>query len=115
MEKKEEFKNFVKKNPRLIHFVKNDEMSWQKFYEIFDLYGENEDAWKEYIQKEEKNDRVERSSSNFDFFKNLDLDSIQNGISSLQRVLGLLGDISLKDEPIKEEYKPRPLYKHFED
>ena len=47
--KKEEFKEFVKKNPRLITYVKNNEMTWQKFYEMYDLYGETNDIWNEYI------------------------------------------------------------------
>jgi len=116
MEKKEEFKSFVKKNPHLISFVKKGEMTWQKFYEIFDLYGEDEEVWKEYIKKEEPKLENKNTNSNFDFLKNIDLDSIQNGVGSLQRVLGLLGDLSSKDSsPAKEEYKPRPLYKHFED
>jgi len=50
------------------------------------------------------------------FFKALDLDSIQNGISSIQRVLGVFEDLGGKNSGnINDEYKPRPLYKHFED
>ena len=40
--KKDDFKLLVKKNPELIKFVKNNEMTWQKFYEMYDLYGEEE-------------------------------------------------------------------------
>ena len=39
MSKLEEFKNFVKDNPKLINYVKNNEMTWQKFYEMYDIYG----------------------------------------------------------------------------
>ena len=46
----------------------------------------------------------------------MDLDSIQNGVNSLQRVLGVVQDLSGKeDKKPTEEYKPRPIYKHFED
>ena len=50
-------------------------------------------------------------------FKNLDVESIQNGINSVQRVLGLIQEMGSKnkDEVGESEYKPRPLYKHFED
>ncbi len=48
-------------------------------------------------------------------FKNVDLDSIQNGVNSIQRVLGVFQDFNKKDTPTKETYKPRPIYKHFED
>lgn len=131
--KKEEFKEFVKKNPKLIGFVKNDEMTWQKFYEMYDLYGEDESAWKDYINpvKEEKNVIDKETASSVakagisgltlsevvNWFKNVDLDSLQEGIGSVQRVLGVVQDFSKKDntKEVKETYKPRPLYKHFED
>ena len=35
------FKMFVRKNPNLIKYVNNNEMTWQKFYEMYDLYGED--------------------------------------------------------------------------
>ena len=46
---KEEFKTFVKKNPKLIKYVQDGSSSWQKFYEIYDIYGEDENAWKDYL------------------------------------------------------------------
>lgn len=118
MEKKEEFKNFVKRNPSLIKFVKNGEMNWQKFYEIYDLYGEEDGAWDSYL-KVEKKAEVKTSSSVGDFLaflKTIDLDSLQESVSSFQRVLGVFGDLTNKKTDVpKEEYKPRPLYKHFDD
>jgi len=119
MENKEKFKSFVRKNPSLIKYVKNGEMNWQKFYEIYDLYGEEESAWQEYL----RNDETVKTASNsatvgdfFNFIKAIDLDTLQETVSSLQRVLGVFGDLTNKNvEPPKEEYKPRPLYKHFDD
>lgn len=35
MSNKEEFKLFVKSHPELIRYVKNGEMTWQKFYETY--------------------------------------------------------------------------------
>ena len=124
--KKEQFKEFVRKNPRLISYVKNNEMTWQKFYEMYDLYGESEDAWKEYITKEEVKQEVNETvnsgvsgltlSQVVNWFKNVDLDGLQEGIGNVQRVLGVVQDFTKKpEEPEKNTYKPRPLYKHFED
>ena len=39
MDKKEEFKIFARKHPELVSFVKDKSMTWQKFYEIYDIYG----------------------------------------------------------------------------
>lgn len=115
METKEKFKDFVKSNPILLKYVKEGKMTWQKFYEIYDLYGEDKEAWKDYLVKES----TPQTTSSFDlasFIKGLDLDGIQNGVSSLQRVLGLLQDMSSnKSAPQTNNYKPRPIYKHFDD
>ena len=131
--KKEEFKQFVKKNPKLIKYVKNNEMTWQKFYEMYDLYGNDESVWKDYIGASEKkiiqNNNIETStkagisgltlSEVVNWFKNVDLDGLQEGIGNVQRVLGVVQDFSKKDNnqtnSAKQTYKPRPLYKHFED
>lgn len=116
MTKKEEFKEFVKKNPKLVKYVKEGNSSWQKFYEIYDLYGEDKDAWKDYLPV--ATTTASLGITDFmNWFKNIDLDSFQNGVSSLQRVLGVVQDLSGKDSNSKptEEYKPRPMYKHFED
>lgn len=127
--KKEEFKEFVRNNPKLISFVKNNEMTWQKFYEMYDLYGSEESVWKDYIgEKNVENKAVENSvktgvagltlSEVVKWFKNVDLDGIQEGIGNVQRVLGVVQDFSKKDssnQSIQSTYKPRPLYKHFED
>ena len=34
--KKEQFKNFARIHPELVEYIKNGEMTWQKFYEIYD-------------------------------------------------------------------------------
>lgn len=112
MTKKEEFKLFVKKNPVLLKHVKNGTMTWQKFYEIYDLYGTDENAWKDYLKV------GVAATSAFDFasmFKNIDLDSIQKGVNSLQRVVGVFQDMGNNKKTKPEKNKPRPLYKHFDD
>jgi hypothetical protein len=120
MSKKQEFKNFVKENPSLIRHVKDNNMTWQKFYEIYDLYGSEHDTWNEYIKKEEsieESGNPETDASDLlGMFKNINLDSVQNGVNNLGRVVGLLGELTGKEgAAAKDTYKPRPLYKHFED
>ena len=126
--KKEEFKEFVKNNPKLVTYVKNNEMTWQKFYEMYDLYGESNDIWKDYIEKnniQEQQERVEKNIKTgvsglalnqvVNWLKNVDLDGLQEGIGNVQRVLGVMQDFTKKDKVDQPTYKPRPLYKHFED
>ena len=84
-------------------------MTWQKFYDMFDLYGPDNSVWDKYLTNSVA------TADALSWIKNIDIDAFQNGINSLQRVVGLLQDFSIKDDKPKDEYKPRPLYKHFED
>lgn len=111
-----EFKEFVKKNPGLVKYVRNNQMTWQKFYEMFDLYGEDNEVWKEYLETKAAID----STAGFDlisWLKNIDIDAFQENINSVKRVVGVLQDLSSKDNNTSttSDYKPRPIYKHFED
>lgn len=121
MDKKEEFKEFVRQNPKLLKFVKSGEMTWQKFYEIYDMFGQEEDAWKDYLTVGVGSSATTASAFSFndmiDWLKNINFDSVQTGIGNLQRVIGMVQDFTNKEtkETPKEEYKPRPLYKHFDD
>lgn len=122
MDKMTSFKEFVKENPILVKYVKNDNMTWQKFYELFDLYGRDDNVWKDYLNNEPKEEVVKEASTTLGFadilgwFKNVDVNSLQENINSVSRVLGVLQDLGKSDnDNIKPEYKPRPLYKHFED
>ena len=125
MDKKDEFKNFVRENPRLIKFVNNGEMTWQKFYEMYDMYGKDENIWADYIKEAVVAATVAGAATTstgisfndvMNWVKGIDLDSVQSGINNIQRVVGMVQDFAKKDnKPEKEEYKPRPIYKHFED
>lgn len=118
MNKKEEFKLFASRHPELVHYVKTGDMSWQKFFEIYDIYGENEAAWKDYFTI-----NVESSSSNLngiaDKLKNIDMNSIQEHIKTAQKALNLVSELTSKGssgiESVKGPVTPRPLNKFFED
>lgn len=114
---KETFKVFVKKNPALVRHVNSSDMSWQKFYEMYDMYGEDNEVWNTYLKPEKKVEKTPTNISDFmNYFKNMNVDSVQESIGSIQRVLGVLGDLSTKsDTPAKPTYEPKPIYKHFDD
>ena len=125
MTKIDEFKEFVKKNPSLLKSIKTGDMTWQKYYEMYDMYGEDKNVWNDYLGNKTKETTKEATvlTGNamldlLNMFKNIDLDSLQTGIGNVQRVLGFIQDLGKKDTPTdtkKTEYKPRPIYKHFED
>lgn len=102
---KEDFKNFVSKHPILIEKVKKEETSWQKLYEIYNLYEEDETAWEPYIkQPNDSNvdfENIFGSSSVVNtvssYLKNVDMNQVQSGITNIQKVLGLVSDLFIKE------------------
>ena len=122
MAKMDDFKSFVKKNPNLINYVKNETMSWQKFYELYDLYGEDENIWEEYLgSSSASSNKVEKKSTSrfsdiLDMAKNIDANKLQDSISSVQKAIGLIGDMFIKDKGTDTNaYTPRPIYSKFDD
>ena len=106
---KNEFKEFVRNNPNLIKYVNEGKKSWQDFYELFSLYGTSSSVWDDYL-----NSSVTHSFDFSSWLKGIDLDSVQESINSIQRVLGVVQDFTNKDSST-EIYEPRPMYKHFDD
>ena len=76
--KNDEFKKFVRNNPQLINYVKSNQMTWQQFYEIYDLYGENDNIWNDFKNNSSENN----SDSNIinDSLKFIEFKKFLNGI-----------------------------------
>ena len=119
--KQEEFKNFVRTKPELIKYVQNGEMTWQKFYELYDLYGTDESIWNKYILRDRSG--VEDSISKItNMVKNVNVDSIKNHINTAQKAIDFVSDLTKKnpnsniaENLTKGPVSPRPLNKFFED
>ena len=63
MSKKEEFKNFILNRPELIDYVESNKTTWQKLYEIYDLYGKDSDVWNKYKNTKKAKIVSKKSSS----------------------------------------------------
>ena len=123
---KENFKNFVRNNPNLAKHVNNDEISWQKLYEMYNLYGDNSDVWNDFLEDTSSN----RSSSGVtknneiafkelvNMVKNIDLEKVRSGITGVQKAISLVQDLGFgggNNNTNKEQYEARPMYQHFDD
>ena len=118
---KKDFKMFVRSNPNLVSYVEDGSRTWQDFYEMYDIYGENSDIWNKYKQvkttvKEatpKKGTSVADTSLKdlFNMLKKVDLDQVKKGAEGLQKAISLVQGFS---KPTNT-YQPRPLYQHLED
>lgn len=117
MSKIDEFKKFVRLHPEFIEQVNMNNVSWQSLYELYDMYGEDSNVWERYTTNSSKTSTTKNSawSDIVNIAKNMDVNKVQEGILSLQKAIGLVSDLFVKDNKPKSEYTPRPLYKHFED
>ena len=111
---KEDFKNFVNNHKELIKYVNADKMTWQKFYDMYSLYGDDSDVWDEYLEKKDNSKTNMSLEGIINSIKKLDPNEVQKNISSLNKILSLISTLLTKEEP-KKEYEPMPLYKKFED
>ena len=113
----EEFKAFVRKNPTLINYVKEGKNTWQEFYELYDLYKEDLNIWNKYLKKETTDNRSFNINNILDYAKNIDANKLQDGITSIQKAIDLFGGMLTKDSPKEENntYRPRPVYRRFDD
>lgn len=121
MSKKEEFKEFIKSKPELIEYIKNKEMTMQSFYEIYDIYGSDENAWKAYERStDNSSNNILTTAKLTDIMKNINLDEIQKHINTAQKALGVVEDLTSKgtnslSNIAKGPLSSRPLNKFFED
>lgn len=120
----ESFKSFVRERPKLMDFVANKTMSWQDFYNMYELYGPNNDVWSKYLTttattSTKVSDVTASFKDIFNSFKNMNMNDVQKGINSLQKGIKYIKDIvDTKTGPEqlrKTTYEPRQIYKYFDD
>ncbi len=114
MDKKAEFKAFVGEHPELVTFIKNKEMTWQDFYQIYDLYGTSESAWSKYLESDETRGKEAILSDLTGLFKNVNLDSIQNHVNNAQKAISIIQELTKKTPEVLPKVE-RPITKFYGD
>lgn len=58
----DEFKQFVRRHPKLIQEVQSQEKSWQSVYENWVMFGEEDEMWSPYRQLKSEDAKEEKAS-----------------------------------------------------
>ena len=104
---KETFKEFVRLKPELIKQVNSNKTSWQKLYEIYEIYGEDNNIWNRYVNNNQTNYSINEIINNI---KNIDLNKLQSGIENLQNTISLIQGFSINNNNQPEQrYKYRKI------
>lgn len=123
MDKKEEFKSFVQKHPELVSYIKDKKNTWQDFYEIYDMYGDDKKVWDKYKDESPVNEEESRAKSTSlaelaSLVKNINIDNVQKYINNAQKAINVIQELTSKN-PVKTETvipkSPRPITKFFGD
>ncbi|KXG10431.1 YlbD family protein [Anoxybacillus rupiensis] len=114
----EQFKQFVKKHPKIIQEVRNGKKTWKQFYEDWYLFGEEDEIWNEY--KAEQVKQAEEDGEHHPFInkllatlKNMDpnevqkhISSAQQAISAIQSMIGQLQGMRQPSSTVSREHHP---------
>ncbi len=120
---KENFKQFAVKNTALASHVNNGSMTWQRFYEMYEMYGENNNIWSSYLTNDPTSNRAADTSSSgkettvkdlVNMVKSIELEKVQKGIDGIQRTISLIQELG-GSKASESTYEPRPIYKHLSD
>ena len=103
MTKLDNFKKFIGNHPDFIDVVRNNETTWQKLYELYDIYGENEEIWSKYIKSSSKDSFSIKGLLNT--IKSIDVTSLEENINSIQKAVSLVEELTRET---KKEEKATP-------
>lgn len=111
MDKKEEFKIFISKHPEILEYIKNKEMTFQDFYEIYDIYGDDEKTWDRYFSNGGISDKLGELSK---IIKNINIDNVEKHINNAQKAISIIQELT-KKEPVVENIVDNPITKFYGD
>ncbi len=115
MDKKSEFKKFLNKHPEILRFIKNKEMTFQDFYEIYDIYGEENDVWNKYFKEDSDTSSTrDKISELTSIFKNINMDNIEHHVNNAQKAISIIQELTKKSPEVLTKVD-RPISKFFGD
>ena len=114
MDNLDNFKQFVRSNPNFASYIKDGSMTWQKFYELYDMYGEDSSIWDEYKNISNKKNTTTLNDI-INLAKNIDIDKLQDGVNSLSKAVGLFSELFTNKNNSANNYQPRAVYRRFDD
>lgn len=109
---KEAFKSFVRLNPNLANFVNNNTMTWQKFYDMFELYGASNSVWDKFLSSSSTAENTFKEL--ITTIKGIDLQKVQKGIDNIQKTISLVQDFGSNTRG-DTVYEKRETYRKFDD
>ncbi len=107
----ENFREFIKDKEYLQKKVKQGKTSWQELYEHYDLFGEDDEIFKDETKEEKVEDEEKKEESSekkdessmaglFTLLSGLDVDKISDGLNGMKKVLNILSEVTKQDDNV---------------
>jgi len=95
MSKLDDFKKFVSNHPEFVDYVRDNNVTWQTFYELYDIYGEDEKIWSKYTRNtiNDIKDTINIKGL-LNTIKNINLDTLEENINSIQKAVSLVEELT---------------------
>ena len=107
---KEDFKDFVRLHPFVSKAVNENRITWQKAYEHYDIFGE--DNWEFLEEKKETPKEIARPTITLPNLSDIDLGQVSKVLEQLTSVLGLAKELVGKNPTKATE---NVLFERFKD
>ena len=114
MSKLDEFKVFIKDQDEVLTKIHKGELTWQKVYEIYDIYGPSNSLFKQ-PKKETRSANNSQLNNALKAFQDIDMDKISNNLQSIQKVLGIFGEFSKNNKVDPSHSMSKGSYRRFND
>ncbi|MBY0120825.1 YlbD family protein [Bacillus sp. S/N-304-OC-R1] len=90
-----QFKEFVKKNPKIVLEVREGRSSWQELYEDWYLLGEEDSKWESFRSDAQPENKTEEKKTDwmsniFNSVKRMDPNQVQGYITNLNQALAAI-------------------------
>ena len=92
----QQFKEFVKKHPKLVQEVRKGNKDWQEVFEDWYLLGENDVVWKQYRDGEQQQED-DKKDSKADFMsqmlsavKKMDMNTVNHHITNMSSTISTI-------------------------
>ncbi|AGT31408.1 hypothetical protein M493_05550 [Geobacillus genomosp. 3] len=94
----EQFKQFVKKHPKLIQEVRSGKKTWKQVYEDWYLFGEDDDIWEPYRDVNNKEKEEEKGTGKWldklaAMLGQLDAAEVQKHLTNVQQAIAAIQGI----------------------
>ena len=113
MSKKDDFKKFISNNPEFVDYVKNNKVSWQTLYELYDIYGEDKSIWNKYT-KNTITDTINIKGL-LNTLKNINIDSLEENINSIQKAVSIVEELTKPGNEEEVKAKKEKIDKIYEE